>query len=64
MIALTYNCRYNIRFAIFCYSSRIMIKYDQSLLGMVVKIREVVEAGDVTVTVDVEVAGDSVAGVE
>ena len=63
MIALTYNCRYNIRFAIF-YSSRIMIKYDQSLLGMVVKIREVVEAGDVTVTVDVEVAGDSVAGVE
>ena len=46
------------------YSSRIKIKYDQSLLGMVVKIREVVEAGDVTVTVDVEVAGDSVAGVE
>ena len=41
-----------------------MIKYDQSLLGVVVKISEVVEAGDVTVTVDAGVAGDSVAGVE
>ena len=42
----------------------IMIRYDQTLLGVVVKMREVVVAGDVTITVDVTVAGDSVAGVE
>ena len=42
----------------------IMIRYDQTLLGVVVKMREVVVAGDVTITVDVKVAGDSVAGVE
>ena len=42
----------------------IMIRYDKTLLGVVVKMREVVVAGDVTITVDVKVAGDSVAGVE
>ena len=42
----------------------IIIKSNKSLLGLVVEMSGVVEAGNVTVIADVKVAGDSVADVE
>ena len=42
----------------------IIIKSTKSLLGLIVEMSGVVEAGNVTVIADVKVAGDSVADVE
>ena len=42
----------------------IIIKSNKSLLGLVVEMSGVVEAGNVTVIADVKVADDSVADVE